>query len=224
MPRIHFVRHGQASFGAEDYDNLSDIGHIQSKVLGKAMWSEGDEKLFSGTLKRHRQTAEGFAPGTEYEQDGRWNEFDYINIISALHPELNSSKAIGDALKSSENANIDFQAIYDNSVARWASGEYDADYTESRSDFRERVRSAVADLAGQLPKDGNAYVFSSGGPISAVVQEVMALSEDTTRQVERVLHNASVTTISVSSNRMQMIAFNQHHHLEAENVNLITHR
>ncbi|ACT60532.1 histidine phosphatase family protein [Hirschia baltica] len=224
MPRLHFVRHGQASFGAKDYDNLSEIGHLQSKVLGKAMWREGAGRLYSGTLKRHCQTAEGFAAGVAYEQEPRWNEFDYLNIIGAMRPEFDSSQAIGDFVAKSKNPNLEFQAIYDAAVQRWADGENDQDYNESRSDFRLRIRSAIDDLANSLPKDGTAFVFSSGGPISAVVQEVMDLSETTTRQVERVLHNASVTTISVSSNRTHMIAFNQHHHLEAEDAKLITHR
>ena len=37
MSKILLVRHGQASFGAADYDNLSPTGHEQSRVLGAAL-------------------------------------------------------------------------------------------------------------------------------------------------------------------------------------------
>ena len=37
MSRILLVRHGQASFGADDYDDLSPTGHEQSRVLGAAL-------------------------------------------------------------------------------------------------------------------------------------------------------------------------------------------
>lgn len=37
MSILHLVRHGQASFGAEDYDNLSPKGIQQSIELGKAL-------------------------------------------------------------------------------------------------------------------------------------------------------------------------------------------
>ena len=35
MTSIYLVRHGQASFGKKDYDNLSEIGKKQSFLLGK---------------------------------------------------------------------------------------------------------------------------------------------------------------------------------------------
>ena len=37
MSAIHLVRHGQASFGADDYDLLSALGERQSRVLGQAL-------------------------------------------------------------------------------------------------------------------------------------------------------------------------------------------
>ena len=33
MSEIYFVRHGQASFGSEDYDRLSPLGVRQAQVL-----------------------------------------------------------------------------------------------------------------------------------------------------------------------------------------------
>ena len=35
MPVIYLIRHGQASFGAENYDALSDAGWEQSRILGR---------------------------------------------------------------------------------------------------------------------------------------------------------------------------------------------
>jgi broad specificity phosphatase PhoE len=34
MGQLYLIRHGQASFGAEDYDNLSELGHQQAQQLG----------------------------------------------------------------------------------------------------------------------------------------------------------------------------------------------
>ena len=34
MAEIYFVRHGQASVGAEDYDKLSLVGYRQTELLG----------------------------------------------------------------------------------------------------------------------------------------------------------------------------------------------
>ena len=35
MTTIYFIRHGQASFGAESYDQLSPNGELQAKILGQ---------------------------------------------------------------------------------------------------------------------------------------------------------------------------------------------
>ena len=57
------VRHGQASFGATDYDNLSERGHEQSRRLGEWLLRGGHrfEAVVVGGMRRHQQTAEGVA-------------------------------------------------------------------------------------------------------------------------------------------------------------------
>jgi len=35
MPVVYLIRHGQASFGAQDYDVLSATGHRQAEVLAR---------------------------------------------------------------------------------------------------------------------------------------------------------------------------------------------
>ena len=41
MAELYLIRHAQASFGAENYDQLSDLGHQQSQSLGKALADQG---------------------------------------------------------------------------------------------------------------------------------------------------------------------------------------
>ena len=59
MATIYLVRHGQASFGAEDYDALSELGCRQAQVLGE-YFRDCDIRLdaaYCGDLKRQRDTA-----------------------------------------------------------------------------------------------------------------------------------------------------------------------
>ena len=60
MSEIYFIRHGQASFGSENYDNLSELGHQQSKILGNYLKETGVEfdRVVTGTLNRQQQTCE----------------------------------------------------------------------------------------------------------------------------------------------------------------------
>ena len=57
MGTLYLVRHGQASFGAADYDQLSDLGHKQSVRLGEYFAHKGIhfDGLIAGTLRRHKQ-------------------------------------------------------------------------------------------------------------------------------------------------------------------------
>ena len=41
MGTLYLVRHGQASFGAEDYDQLSELGRRQSVRLGQYLRDKG---------------------------------------------------------------------------------------------------------------------------------------------------------------------------------------
>ncbi len=71
MGTLYLVRHGQASFGAEDYDNLSELGHKQAVRLGE-YWRERGmvfDAVIIGTLNRHRQTWEGIAKGLGVEAE-----------------------------------------------------------------------------------------------------------------------------------------------------------
>ena len=65
MGTLYLVRHGQASFGADDYDNLSELGRRQSVRLGEYWRDKGltFDAVLMGTLKRHAQTWAGIAEG-----------------------------------------------------------------------------------------------------------------------------------------------------------------
>ena len=71
MSSILLVRHGQASFGAADYDNLSDAGHEQSRVLGAALAARGvsPDLVVAGEMTRHAQTAAGVLEGAGWSAD-----------------------------------------------------------------------------------------------------------------------------------------------------------
>jgi len=57
--KLWLVRHGQASFGEEDYDRLSRLGMEQSRVPGTHCARTGlrFDAVYSGEMKRQRDTA-----------------------------------------------------------------------------------------------------------------------------------------------------------------------
>ncbi|MEG2977826.1 MAG: phosphoglycerate mutase family protein, partial [Comamonas sp.] len=93
MGTLYLVRHGQASFGADDYDNLSARGMEQAERLGQ-YWQERGQRfdaVITGTLRRHTQTLEGIAsqlPGLPTaDAVPALNEYDSHALIRAIHPE-----------------------------------------------------------------------------------------------------------------------------------------
>ena len=95
MGTLYLVRHGQASFGADDYDQLSPLGRQQAVRLGEYLRPKLQEKpletVLMGSLKRHRQTWEGIAEGAGLPHTPSvWpglNEYDSHALIESIHPE-----------------------------------------------------------------------------------------------------------------------------------------
>src|SRR5208283_2391350 len=61
MGSIYLVRHGQAAFGTHDYDRLTEIGLTQARRLGRYFAARNIrfDSVYTGTLRRHRETALG---------------------------------------------------------------------------------------------------------------------------------------------------------------------
>ncbi|HAD08992.1 MAG TPA: histidine phosphatase, partial [Porticoccaceae bacterium] len=58
MSEIYFVRHGQASLGAKNYDKLSDLGWQQARWLGEHFRDQdlNFDRIVVGDMRRHRET------------------------------------------------------------------------------------------------------------------------------------------------------------------------
>ena len=93
MGTLHLVRHGQASFGADDYDLLSPLGQRQALRLGEYWRERGQafDAVYSGTLRRHDETLAGIVQGLGGAPAAlrlpALNEYDSLALIRAVHPE-----------------------------------------------------------------------------------------------------------------------------------------
>ena len=93
MGVVLLVRHGQASFGADDYDVLSETGWAQGRLLGSWLAERGvtPSAVIHGGMRRQRDTAlamaEGAGWGVEPVVDADWDEFDHVGMVAA-YPDL----------------------------------------------------------------------------------------------------------------------------------------
>ncbi|HWJ67893.1 MAG TPA: histidine phosphatase family protein [Nocardioides sp.] len=225
MGILLLVRHGQASFGADDYDVLSDTGWEQGRVLGRWLATHGPapESVLHGGMRRHRETWEAIAEGAALESasgidsgvDRDWAEFDHLSVL-ARHGEITGVTMAHDVDRRA------FQEHFEVATAHWAAAGETAGYAESYDGFLARARRAL-DAAAALP--GPALVVTSGGVIAAlaaalVVPEGAEIGPVWAR-FNTVIANTSVTRVIVGSTGARLLTFNEHPHLPRE---LVTYR
>ena len=217
MGVVLLVRHGQASFGAADYDVLSDLGREQARV-GKSLATRGitPDVVIRGGMLRHQQTTEelvGAAGWHEYGEvlvDDGFNEFDHVQLIDAH-------------LAAKPGPDDDFKEIFEQAVTRWASGDYDADYPESFAAFEGRVVAAAERLTEVVPAKGLAVVVTSGGPIGVLTALLLAGHPAAWHRFNSRVVNSGVTKLISGRSGLSVVSFNEHIHLEHD-PNLLTYR
>jgi broad specificity phosphatase PhoE len=225
MGVLILVRHGQASFGADDYDVLSETGWEQSRLLGRYL-AERDvtpDVVLHGDLRRHRETADGLRAGSGWtppvEVDHGWDEFDHLGVVAAY------LRATGADLPTDEWERREFQRVFERATRRWTAGEHDADYPEPFSAFRGRVGDALTRACGRAGSGATVVVVSSGGPIAAACGSLVAPADADPAMLwglwgrfNTVIVNTSVTRVVVGSTGARLLTFNEHAHLEGDHL------
>ncbi|MDF1604337.1 histidine phosphatase family protein [Nocardioides sp. YIM 152315] len=218
MGVVLLVRHGQASFGSDDYDVLSEAGWTQGRLLGGWLRERAlaPTAVIRGGMRRHRETAEAMAASSDWPEaavDPGWDEFDHLSVVAA-YPDVPEG----------ELDRREFQRVFELATARWSGGGHDREYAEPWPAFRGRVRSAFRVAAGEAGPGGSVVVVSSGGPIAAVCADLVDPGADDATyarlwsRFNTVLVNSAVTRVVVGSTGARLLTFNEHPHLEAEHL------
>jgi len=218
MSQVLLVRHGQASWGAEDYDVLSELGGRQATVLGEALRDRGvrADVLLHGAMKRQRETARllGEAAGWDaWTEDATWDEMNHEEVL-ARQPH---------AFAGDTPTRREFQAWFEAATDRWTAGAHDHEYDESFADFSDRVLGGLDRLVRDLGAGGTAVVVTSGGPIARTVSALLGGGTDLHRRIAPVVVNTSVTKVVVGERGATLVSFNEHGHLETR-PDLLTYR
>ena len=212
MGTLYLVRHGQASFGAEDYDQLSEMGLRQSVRLGEYFARKGIhfDGLIAGTLRRHKQTLAGILQGMnragEHLSWDGLNEYDSAAVIAAIHPHKLEKPG------SPEQYRHHFRLLRDG-LAQWMAGVVSPQGMPRYDEF-------VAGVAGALDHvranhyGNNVLIVSSGGPIATAVGHVLGTSPETTIELNMRIRNTAVTEFAFTPKRHVLISFNAIPHLE----------
>ena len=213
MGTLYLVRHGQASFGADDYDNLSPLGHQQSQRLGAYFRERGlqFEAVLMGSLKRHRQTWEGIQTGLQapHLQPLVWpglNEYDSHAVIHTIHPE--------------PLAKPDTPALYKHhfgllrkGLQAWMRAQAQPQGMPAFSEFVQGIQDALAHVRAQ--HSGDVLMVSSGGPISTAVGTLLGTPPESMIEMNMRIRNTAVSELVFNPKRHTLVSFNTINHLDA---------
>lgn len=236
MSELILVRHGQASFGSDSYDKLSETGHRQVGILSEHLQGLGErfDAMYSGELRRQKETAVALRPLLEPNPDGwhvnaAFNEYESDPLISSYLREHGKSE--GFEITSAEQLKDRrlFQKIFEAATARWIADQLTptADDTgfEPWRDFQSRVHGAIDELMQAHGSGSRVLISTSGGVIALALQRVLNLPDNQTIATNWMVNNSSITRIRYGGGRASLSQFNALTHLENTQYRaLITYR
>lgn len=217
MPAIYLIRHAQASFGARDYDKLSAVGEQQAARLRETFADVKPALVVSGSMRRHQQTAS--LAGFTADVDPGFDEFDHQEVIVAHKPAYRRHAVMVADLARTGNPRRAFQEVFGAAAQRWIDGG--DGYTETFHAFCERSEAAVRRTAARLGKGETALVFTSGGPIAAVVSRLLSGGDGLWTKLNPVTINTAITKVVSGRGGLTVVSYNEHVHLGAD---LLTYR
>ena len=229
---IYLIRHGQASFGADDYDVLSPLGVQQASIVGQHLVDMGLEfdRCLSGDLLRQQHTAQHamaqFDSAPALEIDTAFNEFDAFAVVKALVPALLPEQPEALAVFNNPTADpVAFQHFFDLIIKRWITGAYDTPELESWLDFVARVRGGLDRLLDSSNEQQNIVVFTSGGTLTALLHLLTHIPANDAFKLTWHIANTSLSRLKFSGREVTLASFNSHAHLQLlKTPSLITYR
>ncbi len=212
MPTLYLVRHGQASFGADDYDRLSELGRRQSVQLGRYLAARGQrfDAVLTGTLRRQIGTWQGIAEGGGLQVPHvSWpglNEYDSHAVISAVHPDPLPKP------DTPERYRQHFRILREGLQA-WMEGRVQPVGMPSYADFRAGIVGALDHVRQNYA--GDVLLVSSGGPIATAVAHILDAPAATSIELNLRIRNTAVSEFAFSPKRHQLVTYNTLPHLDA---------
>ncbi len=221
MGRLLLVRHGQASFGAADYDRLSPLGWQQCRRLG-AWWRARGQRfdaVLCGGLRRQRESLAGIAEGLGQDElpVQHWpglDEYDSEALIAAL---LAAQATEGEPVAAPQTDTPEgyrqhFRLLRE-ALLRWFDGGLSAPGLQPHADWHAGIVAALDHVRQQHAGD-EVLLVSSGGPIASAVGQVLGVPAAGVVELNLRIRNSAVTELLTHPRGHRLLAFNGVAHLD----------
>lgn len=235
MATLYLIRHGQASFGAENYDKLSELGCRQAHIAGEYFRDYGIQfdAVYSGDLSRQRETARLAIASQPQEVlhhiDARFNEIKNDEQLKYLLPEVvKRDPKIQALVEKNLKASKDYQKLIEAVFNYWVTPACDDARIQSWANFSGGARQALQDVMQEQGSGKTIGIFTSGGTVATLVAQILGLSGEQTYQLYEPIFNCSVTQLFYNGSKVSLSYYNDRSFLQVLgkqlDENLISYR
>lgn len=236
MSELILVRHGQASFGAESYDKLSEKGVEQVKILARHWQEVGAQfdHIYSGTLLRQQETANELltlvkGSPSQASENSSFNEYNGDPLMRVYMRDHAAGDGFDPKIKWPIKDERLFQYIFETACAKWIRGELQPQEKDSNfeywQDFQQRVYSALDEVMERHGSGARILIATSGGVIAMALQRVLQFPDQAVITTNWMVRNSSVSCIKYGQGKVSLTQFNSLPHLERPGMlHMITYR
>ncbi|MFT5572513.1 MAG: broad specificity phosphatase PhoE [Cryomorphaceae bacterium] len=244
MAEILCVRHGQASFASDNYDQLSQLGYRQATLAGEYFVKTGVvfDRIYAGTLKRQIQTAESVIavykkhalPVPELECDARWNELQTELQLEVLVPHVIQSRPeLGALMREAKQDKKAFQKLIRATFNYWIEHaevkSLGSEPLETWQTAQQRVIDVLSEVQANNGSGCRAGVFTSGGTLAILTAHAMSMQATSVYPLFEKVINCSLTRLIHNRQSLALSTFNEYSYLSAmakpgEEAEIITYR
>lgn len=215
MAELLVIRHAQASFGADNYDRLSELGHAQSVLAGAALKQMGWEpdRLVTGSLTRQKETLRSMGFTDAPEEHSGFDEYDFHDLL-----RVKFGGTIPEPVNSDRKTH--FRTLRD-TLKDWQGGGL-AGAGETWISFRDRIEAAR-----KFATDTDAervLVISSGGAIGQLTAACLNTPPEQMIALNLQIKNTGMSRFIFTRRAFFLHEFNMTpHFLPAENAEMLTY-
>jgi len=231
MSTLYLVRHGQASFGTDNYDQLSATGLEQVRILGTYFIERGEriDRIYSGALDRQRATADILAAALGIEHpvhiEPAFDEYDSDAILRCYAGSLTAAELTEAGWPALKTDRRRFQYFLENAARAWVDARIAGDTLLPWLSFHGRIVTGLQNIMSTQGRSKTIIVSTSGGVIGTIVAHVLGLANHMAVELNWAVHNASITRLIYNADKVTLSMFNGLPHLDRDGRReLITYR
>ena len=235
MSQLLLIRHAQASFLSAEYDNLSEKGLQQSRILGDYLVESGFtfDCAYVGTLRRQQQTyqkvkeaylerGQFFPEATVYEE---LNEYKGMDIMGTVREELvqhhPNFTAWFKEMDKAPNHKTKMKMVV-TFLNMWATESLGFDLppgAQTWQAFKSTAEKGLKMMIKGNEKGKSIAAFSSGGCIAAMLGKIVGTNNpEKSMGFNLVMRNTAISEVLFSGSRLSMKSFNTLPHLTEEMI------